>query len=304
MATLFIQIVIKKFLLRKIKIIYKIIHSSQLLRDGSAESPVSDRNTFENIEDEVAEWAKTTRAEIKSLKSLETYRKNYVGNISHELKTPIFAIQGFLHTLLEGGIYDENINIKYLERATANTDRLKTIVEDLDLISQLEENTELLHFESFDILNLTKKVISELQMHSEERNIKIMIKGPINFSTEVFADQNSLRQVLTNLIINSIKYGKENGTTKIGFYDMEDTILTEISDNGIGISENHLKHLFDRFYRVDHSRSRMMGGSGLGLSIVKHIIEAHKQTINVRSTLNVGSTFGFTLQKKAPKDFL
>jgi len=258
---------------------------------------MNEKASFDKIEDEVTEWANTTRDEIKSLKSLETYRKNYVGNISHELKTPIFAIQGFLHTLIEGGIYDENINLKYLKRAAANTDRLKTIVDDLDLISKLEQNADLLHFESFDILDLTKELISELQIHSDDRNITISIKEPINFNTQVNADKNSIRQVLTNLIINSIKYGKENGTTRIGFYDLEDSILLEISDDGIGIAEEHFKHLFDRFYRVDHSRSRMMGGSGLGLSIVKHIIEAHKQTINLRSTVNVGSTFGFTLEK-------
>ena len=294
---LFVRVVIKQFLLSKIKVIYKIINSAQDLGEYSSEAHMNEEASFDKIEDEVTEWANTTRDEIKSLKSLETYRKNYVGNISHELKTPIFAIQGFLHTLIEGGIYDENINLNYLKRAAANTDRLKTIVDDLDLISKLEQNADLLHFESFDILDLTKELISELQIHSDDRNITILIKEPINLNTQVNADKNSIRQVLTNLIINSIKYGKENGTTRIGFYDLEDSILLEISDDGIGIAEEHFKHLFDRFYRVDHSRSRMMGGSGLGLSIVKHIIEAHKQTINLRSTVNVGSTFGFTLEK-------
>lgn len=296
-AILFIRVVIQKFFLRKIKVIYRIINSSQDYKVGASTDPLNEERSFEHIEEEVAEWANTTRNEIKSLKSLETYRKNYVGNISHELKTPIFAIQGFLHTLIEGGIYDENINLKYLERAAANTDRLKTIVDDLDMISKLEQNAELLHFESFDMLNLVREVVSELQIHSEERNISVSIKEPINFSTQVIADLSTIRKVLTNLIINSIKYGKEGGTTKIGFYDMDESILIEVSDNGIGISEEHFKHLFDRFYRVDHSRSRMMGGSGLGLSIVKHIIEAHKQKINVRSTVDVGSTFGFTLKK-------
>ena len=291
------RIFIQRFLLRKIKIIYRIINSSQVLGYDSEESPLSDENTFEGIEEEVAEWAKSTRNEINSLKSLETYRKNYVGNISHELKTPIFAIQGFLHTLLEGGIYDEKINLKYLERAAANTDHLKTIVEDLDMISKIEQNAELLDFEPFDIHELAQEIISEIQYHADKRKIKIEFKGPLNFNPTVLADKNSIRQVLINLIINSVKYGKKSGSTRIGFYDMDDKVLIEISDDGIGIEEKHFKHLFDRFYRVDQSRSRMMGGSGLGLSIVKHIIEAHKQTINVRSTVGVGSTFSFTLKK-------
>lgn len=291
------RIAIQKFLLNKIRLIYKIIHSSKQGKLNPTGSFINADSTFESIEDEVAEWAASNIEEINSLKSLETYRKDYVGNISHELKTPIFAIQGFLHTLMEGGLYDDKVNMKYLERATANTDRLRTIVEDLDLITQLEENANLLYYEEFDIVSLVKEVVSEVQYHATKQNINVVISSDVNFSTVVSADRNSIRHVLTNLIINSIKYGKDDGTTRVAFYNMEDKILIEVKDDGIGIEEKHLKHLFDRFYRVDTSRSRMMGGSGLGLSIVKHIIEAHKETINVRSTVDIGSTFGFTLQK-------
>lgn len=273
--------------------IYKLIYDSK--KDKSADD--INKESLEDVNTKVIEWAENTKKEIASLKSLEEYRKNYVGNISHELKTPIFTIQAYLHTLIEGGIYDENINLDYLKRAADNTERLQNIVEDLDIINKLESGIAELDIRKFDIRELVKDIFLDLKSIAKKKKIKLQLKEGASSSYFVLADRESIRQVFTNLLVNSIKYGKEGGITKVSFYDMDSELLTEISDNGIGIEDKHLKHVFDRFYRVDSSRSRKQGGSGLGLSIVKHIIEAHDQTINVRSTLDIGSTFGFTLAK-------
>ena len=263
---------------------------------GEREAFDFNKKSLSDVNEKVMQWATSAKKEIADLKTLEQYRKNYVGNISHELKTPIFAIQAYLHTLLDGGIHDENINIKYLKRAAENTERLQNIVEDLEIISKLESGQVELEMKKFDIRELVTDILMDLTPMAKEKNIQLMLKEGASQSFQVIADRESIRQVLTNLIVNSIKYGRENGTTKISFYDMDKLLLVEVSDNGIGMEERHIKHVFDRFYRVDSSRSRKQGGSGLGLAIVKHIIEAHGQTINLRSTLNIGSTFGFTLK--------
>lgn len=284
---------LEKYVFRKIKLIYKLIYDSKkdkTIKDINAES-------LADVNAKVMEWAESTKQEIATLKSLEEYRKNYVGNISHELKTPIFSIQAYLHTLIEGGLYDENINKDYLQRAADNTERLQNIVEDLDVITKLESGQAELDIKKFDLRELVRDIFLDLKAIAKKKRITLQLKEGASQSFFVLADREAIRQVFTNLIINSIKYGKEGGMTKVSFYDMETEILTEVSDNGIGIEDKHLKHVFDRFYRVDSSRSRKQGGSGLGLSIVKHIIEAHDQNINVRSTHNVGSTFGFTLKK-------
>lgn len=282
-----------KYVFRKIKLIYKLIY------DSKKDKTIKDINkeSLEDVNAKVMEWAESTKQEIATLKSLEEYRKNYVGNISHELKTPIFSIQAYLHTLIEGGLYDENINKDYLQRAADNTERLQNIVEDLDVITKLESGQAELDIKRFDLRELVRDIFLDLKAIAKKKRITLQLKEGASQSFFVLADREAIRQVFTNLIINSIKYGKEGGMTKVSFYDMETEILTEISDNGIGIEEKHIKHVFDRFYRVDSSRSRKQGGSGLGLSIVKHIIEAHDQNINVRSTYHVGSTFGFTLKK-------
>jgi two-component system phosphate regulon sensor histidine kinase PhoR len=290
---LIVKFFIEKYVFRKIKLIYKLIYDSK--KDKSADD--INKESLEDVNTKVIEWAENTKKEIASLKSLEEYRKNYVGNISHELKTPIFTIQAYLHTLIEGGIYDENINLDYLKRAADNTERLQNIVEDLDIINKLESGIAELDIRKFDIRELVKDIFLDLKSIAKKKKIKLQLKEGASSSYFVLADRESIRQVFTNLLVNSIKYGKEGGITKVSFYDMDSELLTEISDNGIGIEDKHLKHVFDRFYRVDSSRSRKQGGSGLGLSIVKHIIEAHDQTINVRSTLDIGSTFGFTLAK-------
>lgn len=286
---------LERYVFRKIKLIYKIIYDSK--KDmGEREAFDFNKKSLSDVNEKVMQWATSAKKEIADLKTLEQYRKNYVGNISHELKTPIFAIQAYLHTLLDGGIHDENINIKYLKRAAENTERLQNIVEDLEIISKLESGQVELEMKKFDIRELVTDILMDLTPMAKEKNIQLMLKEGASQSFQVIADRESIRQVLTNLIVNSIKYGRENGTTKISFYDMDKLLLVEVSDNGIGMEERHIKHVFDRFYRVDSSRSRKQGGSGLGLAIVKHIIEAHGQTINLRSTLNIGSTFGFTLK--------
>lgn len=289
-----IRYLLSVYVFRQIKVIHQIIHDSKVKTPTNAMS-MSTTN-LEAVNNEVVAWAERTEKEIQTLKTLEQYRKDFVGNISHELKTPIFSIQGYLHTLLDGGLHDENINIKYLERATKNAERLQSIVEDLEEISKLESGKLVLDIRKFDIRELVREVFQDVNVIAEERGIELLMddnQSPLY----VMADSSTIRQVLTNLIINSLKYGDKGGKTRIDFFDIDKNILIEISDDGIGISEEHLKHLFDRFYRVDSSRSRTQGGSGLGLSIVKHIIEAHNQTINVRSTEGEGSTFGFTLKK-------
>lgn len=287
---------LEEFVFRKIKIIFKLIFESKKDKKIPDLSGVS----LEDVNSKVVEWAEDTRKEIATLKSLEEYRKSFVGNISHELKTPIFSIQAYLHTLLEGGLKDDTINMEYLQRAANNTLRLQNIVEDLDVISRLESGKAELEMRRFDIRELVTEIMEDLRPMARAKKIKLQIKESASQAFIVIADREAIRQVINNLLVNSIKYGKDGGNTRVSFYDMDSNVLTEVSDNGIGIDEKHIKHVFDRFYRVDSSRSRKMGGSGLGLSIVKHIIEAHDQTINVRSTPDLGSTFGFTL-KKAPK---
>ncbi len=284
---------INEFIYRRIKVIYKNISDAKKT-DGQA---VLGGDTLEDVENEVENWADNKNKEIATLKELEEYRRNYIGNVSHELKTPIFNIQGFLHTLIDGGINDPSVNMAYLQKAARNVERLNSIVEDLDKISRLESGTVTLDIQAFDVQTLVNEVFEDMELKAKEKNIKLSFKEGANHGYRVLADKEQIRQVLTNLIGNSIKYGKQNGQSKISFYDMDKIVLIEVSDNGIGIARHHLKHVFDRFYRVDKSRSRDVGGTGLGLSIVKHIVEAHNQSVHVRSTEGVGSTLGFTLEK-------
>ncbi len=288
---------LKNYIYRKIKLIYKNIRRTKVTGSESSKSIDLTSDIFEEVGDEVAIWADNRNKEIESLKAMEAYRRNFLGDISHELKTPIFNIQGYIHTLLEGGLYDEDINKKFLRRAANNVERLHFIVEDLEEIARLETGEMKLDIQPFGIRKLTEEVIEDLEMTAEEMNIELVLKEGAEQNFRVKADREKIRRVLMNLVVNSIKYGRQNGNTKIGFYDMDSYILVEIADNGIGIEEKYLKRVFERFFRADKSRSRKQGGSGLGLSIVKHIIEAHNQTINLRSTYGIGSTFGFTLEK-------
>jgi two-component system phosphate regulon sensor histidine kinase PhoR len=286
-----------RYVQRKIKVIYKSIHKQKLATTERKGSIARQGVLMDEVEREVEAWAADQEKDAEKLKTWQEYRRKFLGDISHELKTPIFNIQGYLETLLEGGLEDETINKNYLLRAAKNVDRLNTIVEDLESISRLESGELILDLQPFDIKALSQEVFDDLEFRAKERNIRMQFKAGADQGFMVRADREYVRQVLTNLVNNSLKYGKEGGMTKVSFYDMDKNVLIEVADTGIGIAAEHLNHLFDRFYRVDKSRSREQGGSGLGLSIVKHIVEAHKQTINVRSTPGVGSTFGFTLEK-------
>jgi len=288
----------EKFVFRKIKLIYKVISESKDSLKGVSGFE-NKRTTIDVVNQKVIDWAEEKKVELSELKSLERYRKKYVGDISHELKTPLFSIQGYLHTLIEGGLYDEKINIKYLKNALRSTDRLQGIVDDLEVINELESEARSLDYISFNIKELAEDVFSDLELMAQESGISLIFKPGADISFNVIADKEKIRQVFVNLVNNSLKYGRQDGQgiTKISFYDMEDIILVEVSDNGVGIKESDLKHVFDRFYRTDMSRSQQIKGTGLGLSIVKHIIEAHNQKITLRSTYGKGSTFGFTLAR-------
>jgi len=289
--------ILKRYIYRKIKLIYKTIHQQKVSTTEKLNPIEGGSNIIEDVEKEVNKWAASQEAEIEKYKSWAEYRRRFIGDISHELKTPIFNIQGYLHSLLDGGLEDKTVNRKFLKKAVKNVARLHTIVEDLSAISRLEMGELHLEMETFDIKALVLDIIDDLELKAKENNIHLSLKEGADQNFLVTADKESIHQVLMNLILNSIKYGVDNGRTQIGFYDMDKNILIEVADNGIGISTTNLTHVFDRFYRVDKSRSRLKGGAGLGLSIVKHIIEAHKQTINVRSTPTIGSTFGFTLKR-------
>ncbi len=253
-------------------------------------------NEIDNLDSEIIAWATDRKNEFERLKKLEVYRKEFLGNVSHELKTPIFNIQGYVLTLLDGGLEDPSINRNYLTRAEKSVDRMIAIIDDLEAISQLETGELQIEPERFDVTHMIKDVVEAQELKATARGIIITFPEETK-PFFVFADRFRIRQVIVNLIVNSVKYGKEYGETKVRIFDAGDNISIEISDNGIGIAKEHLPRLFERFYRVDKSRSREQGGTGLGLAIVKHIIEAHNQSINVMSTEGVGTVFSFTLKK-------
>ena len=237
-------------------------------------------------------------SEINILKDQENYRREFLGNVSHELKTPLFTIQGYILTLLEGAMKDKKVRSKYLNRTAKGVDRIISIVKDLDLITQFESGIKTVDKSNFNIYELIDNVYDLMEFESEKTNTKLRIRNERNNSVMVYADKERILQVLTNLVVNSIKYGKENGYTEIAVdeYD-KDRIIVRVIDDGEGIEEEHLPRLFERFYRIDKTRSRKKGGSGLGLSIVKHIIEAHQEQIFVNSKVGLGTEFSFTLLK-------
>jgi two-component system phosphate regulon sensor histidine kinase PhoR len=256
-----------------------------------------DEDVISKVNTEVMNWAEDRITEISVLKEQDNFRRDFIGNLAHELKTPIFNIQGYILTLLEGALEDQENNRKFLMKAAKNVDRITALLEDLDTINRIEGGMYKLNVTRFDIVELTTDVIESLDNRARKANISLRLKNPKEKPIFVKGDRPKIEQVMFNLLANSINYGNENGETRVRFYDMEDTFLVEVADNGIGIAEEHLSRIFERFYRVDKSRARHVGGSGLGLSIVKHIIDVHDQTINVRSTLGVGTTFSFTLEK-------
>ena len=288
------RITIKIYIQRKIKLINRIIRQSKIKKN-----PVVDmrKDVLHEVTRDVKEWADQKKERIKELEVQEGYRKQFVGNISHELRTPIFNIQGYILTLLEGGLDDENVNRKYLEKAEKSVDRMISIVEDLNFITQYEEGSNGLMLKKTNALEVVANAIESVEKKATENGITIRYKKDYGDGVLVFCDANKIERALINLFINSIKYSTDNGFVEVRFYDMDERILVEIADNGIGIAEHHLPRLFERFYRVEESRSRDKGGTGLGLAIVKHIIDAHNESINVRSTLNEGTTISFTLKK-------
>lgn len=254
-------------------------------------------DVLEIVNQVVLEWGKEKKKEIEELKRMAAYRREFVGNVSHELKTPIFNIQGYVLSLLDGGIEDPNINKKFLKKAEKSVNRMIAIVEDLEEINKLESGELKIKKESFDLIELTREVMDFMEMKADTFHAKIDLKSTFK-TAKTLADKRRIRQVLINLIDNAIKYGDaEHNQITISFYDFHDNYLIEVSDNGKGIPEEFLPRVFERFYRTEFSRSRDKGGSGLGLAIVKHIIEAHRQTISVRSKPGKGTTFSFTLKK-------
>jgi two-component system, OmpR family, phosphate regulon sensor histidine kinase PhoR len=296
---------IERYVYSKIKLIYKLIHNLKLgkdLKDALGEYVSND--PINDVEQEVKEWARVKKIEIEALKQQEQYRREFLGNISHELKTPLFAIQGYIDALLDDdGLEDHDQVEHFLRKASKNVDRLSYLIKDIDVISKLESGEVPINFEKFDLSQLINEVIEQMEGKANKHQINLVFKGKYDNPTWVNADRDKVCQVIVNLIDNSIKYGKDGGTTYLKTFELHDQILVEVTDDGVGIEEKCLPRLFERFFRTDKSRSRQIGGSGLGLAIVKHILEAHQQTITVRSTEGLGSTFAFTLEK-AKQNFI
>ncbi len=291
---------IERYVYSKIKLIYKLIHHLKLGKDikEALGEHVSD-DPINDVEEEVKQWATEKKTEIDNLKNQEKFRREFLNNLSHELKTPLFAIQGYLEALHEGMFLDDpDMAVQFLEKATKNLDRLNYLVRDLDEISKLERGDIIMNFQKFDLSILITEVMESLELKAKMHDITLVFKEKYNRSLTVYADREKINQVLVNLIGNSLKYGKTGGHTYIRIFELYNQVLVEITDDGMGIEERNIPRLFERFFRTEKSRSRQIGGSGLGLSIVKHILEAHQQTITVRSTVDIGSTFAFTLERK------
>jgi len=297
---LVIQFRVEKFIYRRIKKIYDDV--SLLQSSSLAMGPIT--TDMATLTEEIEKFAKDKRIEIDTLKIREAYRKDFLGNVSHELKTPLFTVQGYILTLLEGAMEDKKIRKKYLLRASKGVERLIYIVKDLDLITKLEAGELSLDIDTFDIIELINNVFELLEMKAAKKNISLTFDMDYKHPIYVRGDREKLQQVITNLIVNSIKYGHSDGTTEVSVEDLiKNKVIVRVTDNGEGIPESHLPRIFERFYRIDKSGSRKEGGSGLGLAIVKHIIEAHGEKIYVESAVDVGSEFSFTLEKaKKPRE--
>jgi len=294
---IFIYFMIERFVYRKIKIIYKLIYQTKASkREEFYYKNILPQKSIEEVSEDVEQWAVQRKEEIEILRRNEDFRKEFLLNLSHELKTPIFAIQGYIDTLLNGALENPEVNKKFLGNASKNIDRLVNLVDDLDEITKLESGEQLLYKQNFIVQDLVKEVFESLSIKGDEKKIKCFIKKGCELPLTVYADKEKIRQVLINLTDNAIKYGKYNSTIEGSAYKIDGKkVLVEISDDGHGIAEEHLPRIFERFYRTDLARTRKIGGSGLGLSIAKHIVEAHNETIHVRSKTDVGTTFGFTL---------
>ena len=295
-----IQFTLEKFIYRKIKLIYKLIHHTKATKKEEMYFKyILPQKGIDEVREDVEQWAEKRNEEIELLRQNEAFRKEFLQNLAHEFKTPIFAIQGYVDTLLNGAMEDEEVRKKFLENTSRNVDRLVNLVDDLDEISKLERGEQLLYKQNFVIQDMIRDVFDSLSLAASQKNIRHIIKMGCETPIVVFADKEKIRQVLINMVENAIKYGKLGGTIVASCYKTDErNVLVEVSDDGIGIEEEHLRRIFERFYRTDAARSRDRGGTGLGLAICKHIIEAHGHSIHVRSTLDVGTTIGFTLDGK------
>lgn len=288
---------VERFIHDKIKIIYKTIHSNKT--SVSTRELDFKEDVLDTVNREVVSWAKDSSNEIDELKNKEEYRREFLGNVAHELKTPIFNIQGYVHTLLDGGLEDEEVNRKFLTRADKSVDRMISIVKDLEAITNMESGVLDLVLDRQNVVELAEDIVDQLETKAEKHKVSIKFDQNYDRPIMVMADRDMIGQVYTNLMDNSIKYSGEGSKITLRFFDMDKHILCEVADNGNGIPQEHLPRLFERFYRVDKARTSNKGGTGLGLAIVKHILEAHEQTINVRSSTEErsGTTFSFTLKK-------
>ncbi len=295
-----ISFMLERFIYRKIKLIYKFIYQTKATKkEETYYKYVLPQKSIDEVREDVEAWAAANKEEIELLRKNEQFRRDFLQNLSHEFKTPIFAIQGYVDTLLQGALANPDVNKKFLEKTAKNVARLTNLLTDLDEISSLERGELSLYKQNFVIQELAKDVFESLSIKADERHIDFSIKKGCESPVSVNADKEKIRQVLINLIENSIKYGKEHGSIVASMYNTDGKhILVEISDDGIGIPERHLPRIFERFYRTDEGRSIDVTGSGLGLAICKHIIEAHGQTIHVRSRENIGTTVGFTLDRR------
>jgi two-component system phosphate regulon sensor histidine kinase PhoR len=289
-----IQYRTKRYIFKRIRKIYNefsVLNEDELSKEYAT-------TDIDALSKSVQEYVQEKRIEIKNLTERDSFRKDFLGNVSHELKTPLFTVQGYILTLIEGGVNDKLIRDKYLDRANKGVERLVAIVKDLDMIAKLETEGLGMNMEVFNIIDLTQNVFDLLEMRSKKRNISLQFDTVYDFPIFVRGDKERIEQVLINLIVNSIKYGKINGITSVGIESYnENKFIIKVKDNGEGIKKEHIPRLFERFYRVDQSRSREQGGSGLGLSIVKHIVEAHNEKVLLKSTFKKGSEFSFTMKK-------
>jgi two-component system phosphate regulon sensor histidine kinase PhoR len=297
---LLIQLTLERFINRKIKLIYKFIHQTKATRKEEVYFKyILPKKSIDEVREDVERWGNRQTEEIELLRKNEAFRKEFLQNLSHEFKTPIFAIQGYVDTLLNGAMDDMSVRKRFLENTERNVDRLVNLVNDLDEISKLERGEQLLLKQNFVIQDLIREVFESLSITMQDKNLRTGIKKACEYPIMVFADKEKIRMVLLNLVENASKYGKHNGNITASIYNTDGKhVLVEITDDGIGIEEEHLQRIFERFYRTDSARSRDKGGTGLGLAICKHIIEAHGQAIHVRSTPDVGTSIGFTLESR------
>jgi two-component system phosphate regulon sensor histidine kinase PhoR len=292
--------IIQKFIYRKIKLIYKFIGQTKATkREETYYKYILPKKSIDDVREDVEAWAEQRKSEVDTLIRNDVFRKEFLQNLSHEFKTPVFAIQGYIDTLLQGALENPDVNKRFLEKAGKNVDRLVNLLQDLDSISKLERGELKLSKQNFIIQDLLRDAFESLSLKAEQHQIDFTVKKGCEKPINVYADKEKIRQVIVNLIDNSIKYGKNGGHIIASMYNTDGKqILVEISDDGIGISEKYLNRIFERFFRTEGGRSKVVQGSGLGLSITKHIIEAHGHTIHARSKEGLGTTIGFTLDAK------